>query len=63
MTSLQEAVEAYCDITQKQLESQQDAVKQKVSDKQQEYLQLFRLTKSTEDATYEWFKDRIEDRV
>jgi Cdc6-like AAA superfamily ATPase len=34
-----------------------------MSDKEKECHQLFRLTKSTEDATYEWFKDRVEDRV
>ncbi|KAF2181465.1 purine and uridine phosphorylase [Zopfia rhizophila CBS 207.26] len=60
---LQEVVEAHRVITQKHLEIQQDAVKQKLSDKQKECLQLFRLTKSTEDTTYEWFKDRVEDRV
>ena len=63
MIGLQEVAETHRDIAQKQLEIQQDAVKQKLSDKQQECLQLFRLTKSTEDATYEWFKDRVEDRV
>ena len=36
---------------------------QELSNQQRECLQLFRLTKSTEDATYEWYKDRVEDRV
>lgn len=36
---------------------------QNLSDRQLECLQLFRLTKSTEDATYEWYKDRVEDQV
>jgi ankyrin repeat protein len=63
MTGLQGVAETHRDIAQKQLEIQQDIVKQKLSDKQQECLQLFRLTKSTEDATYEWFKDRVEIRV
>ncbi|KAF2190326.1 purine and uridine phosphorylase [Zopfia rhizophila CBS 207.26] len=60
---LQEVAEAHRDIARKQLEIQQDEVKQKLSDKQQECLQLFRLTKSTEDAIYEWFKNRVENRV
>ncbi|KAH8891466.1 hypothetical protein GQ53DRAFT_648543, partial [Thozetella sp. PMI_491] len=32
-------------------------------DKPQECLQLFRLTNSDRDATYDWYKDRAEDRV
>lgn len=36
---------------------------QDLSDRQKEHLRLFRLTKSTQDATYEWYKDRVEDRV
>lgn len=63
ITGLQKVAEAHRDIAQKQLEIEQDAVKQKLSDRQKECLQLFRLTKSTEDATYEWYKDRVEDRV
>ncbi|KAH8878543.1 hypothetical protein GQ53DRAFT_673954 [Thozetella sp. PMI_491] len=35
---------------------------QKEIGKQQEYLQLFRLSNSNS-ATYEWYKDRVEDRV
>jgi ankyrin repeat protein len=34
-----------------------------MSDRQRSCLHLFRLTKSTEDATYEWYKDRVEERV
>ncbi|KAK7178576.1 Ankyrin repeat domain-containing protein 50-like protein 1 [Paraphaeosphaeria sporulosa] len=49
-------------IAQKQLEMQEDEVKQRLSDKQKECLQLFRLTEST-NVTYEWYKDRVEDRV
>jgi hypothetical protein len=63
ITGLQEVAKVHRDIAQKQLEIQQDEVKSKLSDKQKECLQLFRLTKSTEDATYEWYKDRVEDRV
>lgn len=70
MTDLQEVVETHRDIAQQQLEVhqdqlviQRDTVKQKLSGKQNECLQLFRLTNSTEDTTYEWYKDRVEDRV
>jgi ankyrin repeat protein len=42
---------------------QQTVHKQELTDRQNECLQLFHLTKSTEDATYEWYKDRVQDRV
>ncbi|KLJ13037.1 hypothetical protein EMPG_11994 [Blastomyces silverae] len=63
LSGLQEIAADHRDITRMQLELQQDTAKQKMSDKQKTCLQLFRLTKSTEDATYEWYKDRVEDRV
>jgi ankyrin repeat protein len=34
-----------------------------MSDRQKRCLHLFRLTKSTEDVTYEWYKNRVEERV
>ncbi|KAJ8105734.1 hypothetical protein ONZ43_g7305 [Nemania bipapillata] len=51
------------DIAKKHLEIQEDEVKRKLSDKQKECLQLFRLTDPSRDATYEWYKDRVQDRV
>jgi ankyrin repeat protein len=63
ITGLQNVAETHRDITQEQLDIQQDAVKQAQREKEKECYQLFRLTKSTEDATYEWYKDRVEDRV
>jgi len=63
ITDIREVAEEYRDIARKRLEMQEDEVKQRLSDKQKECLQLFRLTKSTKDATYEWYKDRVEDRV
>jgi hypothetical protein len=63
LTGLQEIAEAERNILSKQLEIQKDAVKQKLSERQRKCLQLFRLTKSTEDATYEWYKDRVDDQV
>ncbi|KAK4203870.1 hypothetical protein QBC40DRAFT_250714 [Triangularia verruculosa] len=58
-----QVAEAHLGIAKKQLGIQEDAFKQKLSDKQEECLQLFRLTNSNKDATYEWYKDRVEDRV
>ncbi|KAJ8126001.1 hypothetical protein O1611_g7637 [Lasiodiplodia mahajangana] len=55
--------EEHLAIARRGLEIQEDEVKNKLSEKQIECLQLFRLTSSTKDATYEWYKDRVEDRV
>ncbi|PGH01089.1 hypothetical protein GX51_05404, partial [Blastomyces parvus] len=63
LSGLHEVAAEHRDIAQKQLELQQDIAKQTLSDKQKTCLRLFRLTKSTEDTTYEWYKDRVEDRV
>jgi ankyrin repeat protein len=70
MPGLQETVakhqliaEEHLDIARKRLKMQHTVREQELSDRQKECLQLFRLTKSTEDATYEWYKDRVEDRV
>jgi hypothetical protein len=50
-------------ISQRSLSIQQKEHDQKLSEKQAKVLQLFRLTKSTEDATYEWYKDRTAERL
>ncbi|KAI2630977.1 hypothetical protein GGR54DRAFT_585050, partial [Hypoxylon sp. NC1633] len=50
-------------IAQRQLDGQEHAAKKKLSNKQKECLQLFRLTNNSKEATYEWYKDRVEDRV
>ena len=50
-------------ISQQSLHIQQQAHEQTLSDRQAKCLQLFRLTKNTEDATYKWYKERIADRV
>ncbi|OKO97966.1 Ankyrin repeat domain-containing protein 50 [Penicillium subrubescens] len=49
--------------TQGQLKLQKDEAQWKRFDEQKKCLQLFRLTKSDKDATYEWYKDRVEKRV
>ncbi|KAI3579683.1 hypothetical protein IWW34DRAFT_592531, partial [Fusarium oxysporum f. sp. albedinis] len=41
----------------------QDEVKQRWSDKREECLRLFRITDGSKDATYEWYKDRVDGRV
>jgi ankyrin repeat protein/Cdc6-like AAA superfamily ATPase len=55
--------EEHLDIARKRLKIQHTVREQELSDRQKECLHLFRLTKSTEDATYEWYKDRVEGRV
>ncbi|KAI1367088.1 hypothetical protein F5Y08DRAFT_299380 [Xylaria arbuscula] len=50
-------------ITQRSLQIQEDRAKQQFSDRQNKCLQLFRLTDSSKDATYEWYKDRVEPRL
>jgi hypothetical protein len=51
------------DISRKRLKIQHTVHEQELSNQQRECLHLFRLTKSTEDATYEWYKNRVEERV
>lgn len=63
MLGLQSVAEDQRKIAHRQLEIQENEVKQKLSDKQRECLHLFRLTSSDQDVTYEWYKDRVERRV
>ncbi|PYH46395.1 uncharacterized protein BP01DRAFT_414904 [Aspergillus saccharolyticus JOP 1030-1] len=52
------------DIAKKQLKAQNDFAKERFSDKEEKCHQLFRLTSDSEsDATYEWYKNRIEEKV
>ncbi|EXA28422.1 hypothetical protein FOVG_19972 [Fusarium oxysporum f. sp. pisi HDV247] len=53
----------HCDIAKEQLQAQKDLAKEKLSEQQQRCHQLFRLTTNNKDATYEWYKDRVEERV
>ncbi|KAI1749278.1 hypothetical protein F4782DRAFT_310430 [Xylaria castorea] len=50
-------------IAQRGLEIQEDETKKKLSDKQNDCHQLFRLTDRKKDATYEWYKGRVEPRI
>ncbi|KND93164.1 Vegetative incompatibility protein HET-E-1 [Tolypocladium ophioglossoides CBS 100239] len=63
MIGLKDVAKAHQEIAQKQFQIQEDAVKQKLSNEQAKCLQPFRLTNSTKDATYEWYKDLVEDRI
>ncbi|KAL3439834.1 purine and uridine phosphorylase, partial [Aspergillus insuetus] len=52
------------DNAEKQLNAQHDFAKERLSDKEEKCHQLFRLTSdSGGDATYEWYKNRVEERV
>ncbi|RBR25720.1 uncharacterized protein FIESC28_01473 [Fusarium coffeatum] len=51
------------DIAVEQLQAQKDLAQNRLSEEQQRCHQVFRLTNSSKDATYEWYKDRVEERV
>lgn len=52
------------DNAEKQLKAQNDFAKERLSDKEEKCRQLFRLTSdSGTEATYEWYKNRVEERV
>jgi ankyrin repeat protein len=50
-------------VAEKLLSLQQAKREQELSDDEKKCLQLFRRTNSIEDATYEWYKDRVQERV
>ncbi|KAH7186845.1 hypothetical protein DER44DRAFT_801796 [Fusarium oxysporum] len=62
LSGLQETAEEHRDIAKEQLQALKDLAKERLS-KEQECHQLFRLTTSSKDTTYEWYKDRVEERV
>ncbi|KAL7919066.1 nucleoside phosphorylase domain-containing protein [Trichoderma austrokoningii] len=51
------------DVAKEQLRSQKDLDKERQLREERECHQLFRLTASKKDTTYEWYKDRVEERV
>ncbi|KAL9561163.1 hypothetical protein ACKAV7_014518 [Fusarium commune] len=53
----------HCNIAKEQLQAQRDLARTKLSEEEQKCHQLFRLTTNNKDATYEWYKDRVEERV
>jgi hypothetical protein len=50
-------------IAKEQLRVQRDWHQERLAEKERECHQLFRLTKADADATYEWYKDRVAQRV
>ncbi|KAH7117332.1 hypothetical protein EDB81DRAFT_243041 [Dactylonectria macrodidyma] len=70
LSGLQEVAEEHRDVAKEQrdiakehLQAQKDLAKKRLSEKEQKCHQLFRLTTGSRDATYEWYKDRVEERV
>ncbi|KAF3056049.1 putative ankyrin repeat protein [Trichoderma lentiforme] len=58
-----EIAEEHRDITRKQLKAQEALAHERLSERERECHRLFRLTSNDKDATYEWYKDRVEERV
>ncbi|KAH7190103.1 hypothetical protein DER44DRAFT_115680 [Fusarium oxysporum] len=63
LSGLQETADEHRGIAKEQLLAQKDLAKEKLSKEKQKCHQLFRLTTSRTDATYEWYKDRVEERA
>lgn len=69
-TGLQTAAEAHLDIAsehrdiaKEQIQAQKDLAKEKLTENEQKCHQMFRLTVDSRDVTYEWYKERVENRV
>ncbi|KAL6786279.1 hypothetical protein J3E68DRAFT_447379 [Trichoderma sp. SZMC 28012] len=58
-----EIAEEHRDITRKQLKAQEALADARLSERERECHRLFRLTSNDKDATYEWYKNRVEERV
>ncbi|KAH8778226.1 hypothetical protein F5882DRAFT_298010, partial [Hyaloscypha sp. PMI_1271] len=50
-------------VAEQSLQVQKEIAKRMLSSDERTCLQLFRLTKDEKDETYEWYKNRVEDRV
>ncbi|KLO80962.1 Uncharacterized protein LW93_9210 [Fusarium fujikuroi] len=53
----------HCNIANEMLQLQSDEVQRKLSEREQECHQIFRLATDGKDDTYEWYKDRVTERV
>ncbi|KAL7916941.1 hypothetical protein ACQKWADRAFT_317727 [Trichoderma austrokoningii] len=51
------------DVAKEQLKSQKDLDKERQLKEERRCHQLFRLTAGGKDTTYEWYKDRVEERA
>lgn len=60
---LPEIAAEHRDIAKEQLRVQQELAVGKLSEDESKCHQLFRLTTSQKDVTYEWYKDRVEARI
>lgn len=56
-------IEEHRDIAKEQLQIQKDIATKKLSEEQKECHRAFRLTSDSKDDTYEWYKDRVEERA
>ncbi|KAI0398779.1 ankyrin [Xylaria palmicola] len=54
---------AQLNVAKRGLEIQEEATKLNLTEKQEKCLQLFHLTGGEKGTNYEWYKDRVEDRV
>ncbi|UKZ68623.1 uncharacterized protein TrAtP1_009648 [Trichoderma atroviride] len=60
---LYNVAEEHCNIAKEQLQIHKDLAAKSLSDEERKCHQAFRLTSNSKDATYEWYKDRVEDRA
>ncbi|KAL6808319.1 ankyrin repeat-containing domain protein [Trichoderma sp. SZMC 28015] len=58
-----EIAEEHRDITKKQLKALESLSDERQAETEQRCHQLFRLISGSKDATYEWYKNRVEERV
>lgn len=63
LSGLHEVAGEQLKIAKEQLRIQKANMEQMLSKEEQECHQLFRLTTDSTDATYEWYKERVEERV
>ncbi|KAF5688820.1 ankyrin repeat-containing protein [Fusarium circinatum] len=63
LSEITNAVEVHRHIAQEQLQILREHVDQRLSQEEWQCHQLFRLASGSYNATYEWYKDRVENRL
>ncbi|PHH89663.1 hypothetical protein CDD83_5541 [Cordyceps sp. RAO-2017] len=63
LTGLRGVAEEHRDIAKEQLQVQKALARERLSKEEEACHQLFYLATGSNAATYEWYKDRVEDRV
>ncbi|CAH0046062.1 unnamed protein product [Clonostachys solani] len=63
LSGLYDVATEQLEITRQQVQAQKDLAKQMLTQHEQKCHQQFRLTASDRDITYEWYKNRVEERV